>query len=250
MTNVLTSDIVGACDIDVDIVPLPQTCASSFFQLKLFLLLHCWRCCGNIPLSLPTSMARGLTFTVRLTALIALTCCATAMVNHNWTASSCGNIHNISFPFRLKTDPENCGYFSYELWCENNRTVVYLNGEKNYVEEISYNNYTIRIVDSSIHKDNYFSFSTPTYSLSRYDLRYDYPYNTYLQKGTKANYWHLELARSLVWMSCEKPVNSPLYLDTLLAIIMTTLLLYLIPRGIDMLKLVEPTHPKWRTRSK
>uniref|UniRef100_A0A7N2MH14 Wall-associated receptor kinase galacturonan-binding domain-containing protein n=1 Tax=Quercus lobata TaxID=97700 RepID=A0A7N2MH14_QUELO len=97
-------------------------------------------------------MARGLTFTVRLTAFIAITCCATAMVNHNCTASSCGNIHNISFPFRLKTDPENCGY--------------------------------------------------------------DYPYNTYLQKGTKVNYWHLELARSLVWMSCEKPVNSPLYLDT------------------------------------
>ena len=28
------------------------------------------------------------------------------------------------------------------------------------------------------------------------------------------NYRHLELSRSLVLMSCEKPVNSPLYLDT------------------------------------
>ena len=32
MTHVLTPDIVGACDIDVDIVPLPGTCASSFFN--------------------------------------------------------------------------------------------------------------------------------------------------------------------------------------------------------------------------
>ena len=32
MTYVLTLDIVGAYDIDVDIVPLPRTCASSFFK--------------------------------------------------------------------------------------------------------------------------------------------------------------------------------------------------------------------------
>ena len=107
---------------------------------------------GNIPLSLslPTSMARGLplTSTVGLTVLIALvlvhpTCCApTAMVNHTCSASSCGNIHNISFPFRLKTDPENCGDFSLELSCENNRTVLYISRGKYYVQEISYNNYT------------------------------------------------------------------------------------------------------------
>nr|XP_023871446.1 LEAF RUST 10 DISEASE-RESISTANCE LOCUS RECEPTOR-LIKE PROTEIN KINASE-like 2.4 [Quercus suber] len=165
-------------------------------------------------------MARGLTFTaVGLTVLIALvlvhlTCCATtAMANLNCTASSCGNIHNISFPFRLKTDPEYCSY-RFDLSCENNRTVLYLFGGKYYVQEISYNNHTIRIVDSSIRKDNYFSFSPPTnYSLSRYYLNVYSPYYTYLQKGTKANYRHLEQSRSLALMSCEKPVNSPLYLD-------------------------------------
>uniref|UniRef100_A0A7N2MI72 Uncharacterized protein n=1 Tax=Quercus lobata TaxID=97700 RepID=A0A7N2MI72_QUELO len=108
-------------------------------------------------------MARGLTFTtVGLTVLFVLvlvhpTCCApTAMVNHTFSASSCGNIHNISFPFRLSTDPQNCG-----------------------------------------------------------DPRYGaYPYDTYLRKGTQVNYRDLELSRSLVLMSCEKPVNSSLYLDT------------------------------------
>ncbi|KAM3682005.1 hypothetical protein ACJW31_12G039800 [Castanea mollissima] len=67
------------------------------------------------------------------------------MVNHTCSASSCGNIHNISFPFQLSTDPENCGYPDYELSCENNRTVLYLFGVIYYVQEISYNNYTIRI---------------------------------------------------------------------------------------------------------
>ncbi|KAF3946146.1 hypothetical protein CMV_027554 [Castanea mollissima] len=165
-------------------------------------------------------MARGLTFTaVGLTVLIALvlvhpTCCATtAKDNHTCSASSCGNIHNISFPFRLSTDPENCGYPVYELSCENNRTVLYLFGGKYYVQEISYNNYTIRIVYSGIQKNNY--FSTPNYSLYRYNfsLSYWYEYTTYQRKGTVSERYP-KLSRSLVWMSCEKPVNSPLYLDT------------------------------------
>ena len=77
-----------------------------------------------------TSMARGLTLSAVLTAFIALvivheTCSATAKVNHHHCApSSCGNIHNIRFPFRLKNDPENCGDSKYELSCENNHTVL------------------------------------------------------------------------------------------------------------------------------
>ncbi|XP_050251039.1 LEAF RUST 10 DISEASE-RESISTANCE LOCUS RECEPTOR-LIKE PROTEIN KINASE-like 2.4 isoform X2 [Quercus robur] len=161
-------------------------------------------------------MARGLTFTaVGLIVLIALvlvhpTCCATSTCS----ASSCGNIHNISFPFRLSTDPENCGdpWYEYELSCENNRTVLYKFGGKYYVQEISYNNYTIRIVDSGIQKNNY--FSTPNYSLYRYKFSSQYSVSaTYQRKGTVPERYP-ELSRSLVWMSSEKPVNSPLYLDT------------------------------------
>ena len=40
-----------------------------------------------------------------------------------------------------------------------------------------------------------------------------YGYTTYQPKGTVPERYP-ELSRSLVWMSCEKPVNSPLYLDT------------------------------------
>ncbi|KAK7809600.1 putative ring-h2 finger protein atl21a, partial [Quercus suber] len=167
--------------------------------------------------------ARGLAFTVGLTVLIALvlvhlTCCATsatATVNHTCSASSCGNIHNISFPFRLKTDPENCGDSRFELSCdENNRTVLYLFGGKYYVQEISYNNYTIRIVDPSVHKDNYFSFSNPTYSLSRYNFSLENEYVYRMDPRKETEWYYPQLSRSLVWMSCEKSVNSPLYLDT------------------------------------
>ncbi|XP_030947422.1 LEAF RUST 10 DISEASE-RESISTANCE LOCUS RECEPTOR-LIKE PROTEIN KINASE-like 2.8 isoform X2 [Quercus lobata] len=154
-----------------------------------------------------TSMAGGLTLSAVLTAFIALvlvheTCSATAKVNHHCAPSSCGNIHNISFPFRLKNDPEKCGESSYELSCdENNHTVLSLFERKYYVQEINYNNYTIRIVDSGIQKDNY--SSTPSYSLNRHNFsQYPSAYTTYP-----------ELSWSVVWMSCEKPVNSPFYLD-------------------------------------
>ncbi|KAL4611987.1 hypothetical protein ACB092_08G165700 [Castanea dentata] len=161
-------------------------------------------------------MARGLTFTAGvLTALIAVvlvqeTCSDTAEVNdHHCPPSSCGNIHNISYPFRLKSDPEICGDSRYELSCENNRTtVLHLFARKYHVQEIYYNNYTIWVVDSGIWKDNYFSF--PSYSLNRYNFsQYRSAYTTYLPKRTEDT----ELSRSVVLMSCEKPVNSLFYLD-------------------------------------
>ncbi|KAM4084565.1 hypothetical protein ACB094_08G142100 [Castanea mollissima] len=161
-------------------------------------------------------MARGLTFTAGvLTALIAVvlvqeTCSDTAEVNdHHCPPSSCGNIHNISYPFRLKSDPEICGDSRYELSCENNRTtVLHLFARKYHVQEIYYNNYTIRVVDSGIWKDNYFSF--PSYSLNRYNFsQYRSAYTTYLPKRTEDT----ELSRSVVLMSCDKPVNSLFYLD-------------------------------------
>ncbi|XP_050277869.1 LEAF RUST 10 DISEASE-RESISTANCE LOCUS RECEPTOR-LIKE PROTEIN KINASE-like 2.1 isoform X4 [Quercus robur] len=161
-------------------------------------------------------MARGLTFTAGvLAALIAVvlvqeTCSDTAEVNdHHCPPSSCGNIHNISYPFRLKSDPDICGDSRYELSCENNRsTVLYLFARKYHVQEINYNIYTIRVVDSGIWKDNYFSF--PSYSLNRYNFTQDgSAYTTYLRKTTG----YTELSRSVVLMSCEKPVNSLLYLD-------------------------------------
>ena len=178
----------------------------------------------SLSLSHKVIMVREFGFTAGFTVLIALVLlvppanCFTNMDNRPCAnSSSCGNIHSISFPFRLKTDPENCGNSRYELSCENNRTVLYLYGGKYYVQEISYNNFTIRIVDSSVHKDNYFSFSTPTYSLYRYNFPSSYMntpnYTTYLPKETKSD-GNLQLSRSLVLMSCEKPVKSPLYLDT------------------------------------
>nr|GMD55079.1 LEAF RUST 10 DISEASE-RESISTANCE LOCUS RECEPTOR-LIKE PROTEIN KINASE-like 2.1 [Ipomoea batatas] len=86
--------------------------------------------------------------------------------------SSCGSIHNISSPFRLNTDPENCGNPNYQLTCEQNRTVLTLKSQKYFVQSINYNNFTIRLVDPGVQDNNLCSF--PRYSLARYRFsRYD-----------------------------------------------------------------------------
>ncbi|KAL6311369.1 hypothetical protein AAG906_022960 [Vitis piasezkii] len=71
--------------------------------------------------------------------------------NQTCRPSSCGEIQNISNPFRLKGDPSGCGDPDYELVCENNRTMVNSwNGDKYYVADINYDHSTIRVVDPGV----------------------------------------------------------------------------------------------------
>ena len=152
-------------------------------------------------------MVRGLPFTAGLTALIVLVLvhktCSTKNT-HRCAPSSCGKIQNISYPFRLKGDPETCGDPRYELVCENNQAAFDLLGGKYYVQKINYNNYTIRVVDSGIQKENY-SY-TPEFFLYLPDDR--------LVTNNLPFVMTNDNKRSMVFMSCEKPVNTPFYLDT------------------------------------
>ncbi|XP_028052766.1 rust resistance kinase Lr10-like [Camellia sinensis] len=139
--------------------------------------------------------------------------CYARKSHHHCDPSSCGNIDKITLPFRLKGDPKNCGVKKYELECENNRTVLQLFSGKYYVEEINYHNHTIRVVDVGIHKDD--CFSLPLHSLTqnnfnKYHHYRDYPYHLI------PFYLRYEYESSLVvFMNCEKPVKSPLYIHNI-----------------------------------
>ncbi|XP_075648444.1 LEAF RUST 10 DISEASE-RESISTANCE LOCUS RECEPTOR-LIKE PROTEIN KINASE-like 2.3 [Castanea sativa] len=154
-------------------------------------------------------MVRELPFTAGLTALTVFVLvhqtCSTQNSIHQCAPSSCGNIQNISYPFRLKSDPQTCGDPRYELSCESNHTVLLLYAEKYNVQEINYSNYTIRVVDSGIYKDNY--FSTPSYSSDQFFIS---------QRSSQqiAPFYILSNYNVMVFMSCERPVNTPFYLDT------------------------------------
>ncbi|KAJ9672446.1 hypothetical protein PVL29_025884 [Vitis rotundifolia] len=89
--------------------------------------------------------------------------------------SSCGDMRNISYPFRLQDDPPSCGYPQCELICENNRTMINLHGGKYLVTQINYHNYTIRVVDPGRKKDNCW-ISSPLHSIGAYYIYYESPY--------------------------------------------------------------------------
>lgn len=70
--------------------------------------------------------------------------------DHQICTSSCGDVKNISYPFRLNTDPPSCGDKDYELSCQNNKTTILeFHSEKYLVKQISYDNQTIRLVDAN-----------------------------------------------------------------------------------------------------
>ncbi|XP_017183103.2 rust resistance kinase Lr10-like isoform X2 [Malus domestica] len=117
--------------------------------------------------------------------------------------SSCGNIHNISYPFRLKDDPKHCGHILYTLSCENNITVLDLPySGKYYVLAIDYNNKTIRLLDPGLDNNNCSSMprNSPSYISEPYTS--DDP-TTYLPLST-----------SIFYLRCRNKMNSSLYVDT------------------------------------
>nr|XP_048325523.1 LEAF RUST 10 DISEASE-RESISTANCE LOCUS RECEPTOR-LIKE PROTEIN KINASE-like 2.1 isoform X1 [Ziziphus jujuba var. spinosa] len=155
--------------------------------------------------------------------------------NQHCPSSSCGNINNISYPFRLETDPTYCGDLRYNLSCENNiSTVLYLNSGKYYVQAINYNNYTIRVVDSNLHKGSCPSLSY-LQPLTEYNFTSDFLVESvYLGSyGTQSNFgyysdsyrtkvprksgrvWYrYSLSEPIIFFNCENPVKSPLYIPT------------------------------------
>ncbi|KAM5551327.1 hypothetical protein ABKV19_026249 [Rosa sericea] len=128
---------------------------------------------------------------------------------HHCEPSSCGDIHNISYPFRLNDDPKKCGAQRYTLSCENNLTVLHLYSGKYYVLAINYGNATIRVVDANIRKGN--CSSIPRNSLASYNFSDEDPYSTYNFRDEVS----FELSKPIIFMTCEtRPVNSYLYMDT------------------------------------
>lgn len=159
-----------------------------------------------------------------LLQLLVFQTCHSSNITAHCAPSSCGNIQNINFPFRLNTDPQSCGNYNYTLICENNiSTVLNLYSGKYYVQAINYDNFTIRVVDAGV-QDN--CCSIPRYSLARDNFSDGDPYTWYSYKQVRPGMsegfvehswgpWYLPtLSLPMVFMSCENTVNSPLYVDT------------------------------------
>ena len=137
-------------------------------------------------------------------------------------SSSCGDIHNITFPFRLTTDPLSCGDLRYNLSCESNILVLYLKDyisatdQRYYVKAINYNNYTIRVVDPNIHKDDCSSIPNNTLFLRDLPLWSNYGgkillYLTYNE--SELSHPTRKLVENVILFNCESRVLNSSYID-------------------------------------
>ncbi|XP_058208306.1 uncharacterized protein LOC131321331 [Rhododendron vialii] len=111
--------------------------------------------------------------------------------------NSCGDIHNISFPFQLQGDPSNtCNDENFTLSCdENNRTVLHLFSGKYYVKSIDYAAQSIRLVDVGFQSNDICSSFPPSSLIpsDHFDASPRWPWDV----------------SSVVLLSCENPVQYP-----------------------------------------
>ncbi|KAM1157498.1 hypothetical protein FF1_028095 [Malus domestica] len=142
-------------------------------------------------------------FTLSLAFLLLGFCSETCNAKGDTSAksctSSCGHIHNISYPFRLNDDPKHCGNVRYTLSCESNITVLYLpSSGKYYVQAINYTDTTIRLLDPGLANTNCSSRprNFPLITFSPYYYSW-YPTSV-----------------SVYYLKCLNPLNSSLYVDT------------------------------------
>jgi hypothetical protein len=130
--------------------------------------------------------------------------------------SSCGEITNITHPFRLKGDPTSCGDPRYELSCENNMTVLTLFSGKYYVKSINYENYTIQIVDPGIKEGD--CSSIPSYFLTSFNFTSSYTVNGKVFTGDPyqiVSYFEYNKYQYIIYLKCSKEVkDDPGYVDT------------------------------------
>ncbi|KAB2043728.1 hypothetical protein ES319_D01G038400v1 [Gossypium barbadense] len=140
-------------------------------------------------------------------------CFARHLINQDCGSTFCGNL-NISFPFRIKGQPPQCGYINLELECENNnRTTFVGRGGKFSVQQIFYEDYTMRVVDASMDTDD--CNSLPLSSV--YDYYYDYINNYYEYKPFPFfvnDYYGRWFESSIIYVvNCTKPMKSSLYIE-------------------------------------
>ncbi|KAG8390399.1 hypothetical protein BUALT_Bualt01G0079300 [Buddleja alternifolia] len=134
--------------------------------------------------------------------LLFCTVTTTAQNGSSCPSSSCGNIRTINFPFRLRGDPISCGYNnpSFVLDCLNNQAIFTVRSRRYHVQEINYDDYSIRLVDPSISRDNL--SSCPVY-FNSYD---DWPtliFDNFFE-------WNVPV----VFMHCLVPVISLNYVES------------------------------------
>lgn len=111
-------------------------------------------------------------------------------------SSSCGDLTNITYPFRLTTDPVKCGDPDYQISCQDNKPILEFHSGKYFVKQISYDRHIIRLVDINLANG---SCNLPYKSVSINEVKYDSRYRG-LVSSTFASFFR-----------CSSEINDPAY---------------------------------------
>ncbi|KAB2083963.1 hypothetical protein ES319_A05G302500v1 [Gossypium barbadense] len=143
---------------------------------------------------------------VTIALFLSLKACDARTRTSDCGLTMCGNV-SIRYPFRLKTQPLHCGaHVIFQLDCDekHNRTILGNENGKFYVQEILYNNFTIRLVDTNL-ASNSCSLprsSAPVLHNSACLVSYSRPY---VDQHTGFKIMHL--------VNCTRSIKSSKYVD-------------------------------------
>lgn len=144
-------------------------------------------------------------FLFRLHVLLSGTSCNMEK-NHLYAASTCGNVRNVSYLFRLKCDKKGCGHSEFELACENDHTILYLYAGQYYMTSIHchYNDTGdikgyLMVVDDGLQMGNYSSLPRYPLALSNFSINHLY---------------YPSIRNLVVFVKCSQPVASILFVET------------------------------------
>ncbi|XP_019189046.1 PREDICTED: rust resistance kinase Lr10-like [Ipomoea nil] len=143
---------------------------------------------------------------MRLVIILAILCATNCRAHQEKRScsASCGNIQDIRYPFRLTAgDPNSsCGLSTYELTCQNNRTILNLNSKKYFVLSITYTNFSIRILDPGLQNKTHTSSPFPLHNLNPQHLPRRY------------HLFQRRFNSPAAFLSCRNPANSSLYVKS------------------------------------
>ncbi|XP_061994711.1 uncharacterized protein LOC133712615 [Rosa rugosa] len=148
-----------------------------------------------------TSIASTVLFPV-LVFLLFLVQVQARNLNEADCSSSCGDIHNIKYPFRLKGDPSGCGDRDFEFSCVNNKTILEIFPGKYYVKNISYTDNLLRLVDVNFANG---SCSLPSGSIENSDgFVQDIRYKGHVNYTTGSRIRFVKCSRNVTLQNNEK----------------------------------------------
>jgi len=124
---------------------------------------------------------------------------------------SCGDLHNISNPFRRPGDPDECGVKAYELVCSYGKATIRINTGTYFVASINYTDRTFLVVDANL--DMHSSCPLPRWDQLPYNYEGSY-WSSGLHRHSDLgmgyyNKWacFINCSQSITNSSWYKPVN-------------------------------------------